>query len=249
MGKLLTTTQSVFMSALSDLSEDEDEIPPQYIPCPLDVRRTAVHSTQYHPFMLSELQSGTQLGLLGLVLAVCEIQDHTSRVLPILIDEKIHCSIMKMKYGVSYHEYNVGHKFCQPPPPGVRYMAPIQVHRYCHIPPSPPPLMVAFSHHIQAADVPVYAFPKPIFMECMFASLFVCASKYKANIQQKLVLQGGRCHPPMVASSNAGRLLGHTHTVYTLLFEYTALFLIGHPVRECSYSTCSGEVAHKVLQY
>ena len=54
----------------------------------------------------------------------------------------------------------------------------------------------------------------------------------------------------MLASSNAGRLLGQAHTVFTLLFEYTpALFLIGHPVRECGWSACSREVAHKVLRY
>ena len=33
------------------------------------------------------------------------------------------------------------------------------------------PLMVAFSHGIQATDVPVYAFPKLIFMGRMFACL------------------------------------------------------------------------------
>ena len=54
----------------------------------------------------------------------------------------------------------------------------------------------------------------------------------------------------MLASSNAGRLLGEAHTLYTLLFEYTlALFLIGHLVCECGWSACSGEVAHTVLQY
>ena len=107
-----------------------------------------------------------------------------------------------------------------------------------------------FSHGIQAVDVPVYAFPKLIFMECMFACLFVSASKYKIRIQQKLGLLRGRCHPPMLASSNAGQLLGQAHTVYTLLFEYIpALFLSRHLVRECSWSACSGEVAHKVLRY
>ena len=54
-GKLFTTTQSVFMSAPSDLMEDD--IPPLYICCPLDVRPMAVQSTQWHPIMLSELQS------------------------------------------------------------------------------------------------------------------------------------------------------------------------------------------------
>ena len=68
--------------------------------------------------------------------------------------------------------------------------------------------MVAFSHGIQAADVPVYAFPKLIFMERMFACLFISASKYKIRIQQNLGLLCGRCHPPMLASSNASQLLG-----------------------------------------
>ena len=50
--------------------------------------------------------------MLGLVLAVSEIYDNTSCVPPILINEKIHDSIMKMICSVSYHEYNVGHKLC-----------------------------------------------------------------------------------------------------------------------------------------
>ena len=54
----------------------------------------------------------------------------------------------------------------------------------------------------------------------------------------------------MLASWSAGLLLGQAHVVYTLLFEYTpALLLIGGFVRECGRSTCSGEVAHKLLHY
>ena len=41
-----------------------------------------------------------------------EIHDHTSCVLPILVDEKIHYNIMKVIYSSSHHEYNVGHKVC-----------------------------------------------------------------------------------------------------------------------------------------
>ena len=70
------------------------------------------------------------------------------------------------------------------------------------------PLTLAFSHGIQVADVPVYAFPKLVFIERMFACFFVSASKYEFRIQQKLGLLRGRCEPPMLASSNASRLLG-----------------------------------------
>ena len=91
--------------------------------------------------------------------------------------------------------------------------------------------MVAYRHGIQAADVPVYAFPKLIFKERMFACLVVSASKQKIQIQQKLALLHGRCHPHMLTSLNAGGLLGQAHVVYTLLFEYTpALLLSGHLV-------------------
>ena len=110
VGKLFTTNYSVLMPVLFDLTEDK--IPPQYTCCLLNVRRTAVHRTQWHPCMLPQVQSGTQSDLLWLVLAVCAIQDHTSRVLPILIDEKIHHSIITIIYSVSYHGYNMGHKLC-----------------------------------------------------------------------------------------------------------------------------------------
>ena len=82
------------------------------------------------------------------------------------------------------------------------------------------PLMVALSHGIKAADVPVYAFPKLIFMECMFACLFFSASKYDIRIHRKLGLLRGRCHLPILASSDAGRLLRQAHAVYALLFEF-----------------------------
>ena len=139
---------------------------------------------------------------------------------------------MKMIYSVSCHEYNLGHKLCRTPPPPLVYGI---WHPYKYTVTATyrlfPPLMVACSHGIQAADVPVYAFPKVIFKERMFACLFVSASKSKIQIQQNLVLLRGRCHPPMLASLNAGRLLGQCTR---LLFGSTpALFLIGHLVREC----------------
>ena len=83
-----------------------------------------------------------------------------------------------------------------------------------------------------------------------FRIFFVSAPKYAIHIQQILGLLRGSCHPPMLASSNAGRLLGQAHGVFTLLFEYTwALFLIRHLGRECGWSASSGEAADKVLRY
>ena len=107
------------MSALSDLQNTRYPPNASVARCMFDVQQCTTPNTRCHPFMLPELQSGTPSNLLGLVLAVLEIQDHTSRVLPMLIDEKIHYSIMKMMYSVSYHEYNVGHKLCRTPPPPV----------------------------------------------------------------------------------------------------------------------------------
>ena len=246
VANLLTSTQSDLMSAIRSIGDGD--VPLQDIRCPLDIRRTAVHSTPWHPFMLSELQSGTQSDLLALVIAVAEIQDQTERVLPVLVDEKIHYSIMKMLYSSSYHEYDIGHKLCRTPPVfGIwhpyKYTVTVTYRLFF-------PLMVAFSNGVVPVGAPVYAFPKLIFMERMFACLFVTAAKYKVRIQQKLTLLRARCHPPLVVSSPAGRLLGQAHALYVLLFEYTpALFLIGHLVRECGWSACSGEVAHKVLRY
>ena len=106
-------------------------------------------------------------------------------------------------------------------------------------------LMVAFSHGIWAPNVS----PKPIFVERKFAWLFVSAAKYKIQIHQKLGLLHGSWDPPILASSNAGRLLHLAQAVCTRLFEHTPCpFLIGYLARECGSSSCSGEVAHKVLQ-
>ena len=110
--------------------------------------------------------------------------------------------------------------------------------------------MVAICPGIQATYVPVYVLPKLIFMGCMFACLFVCASKYKIRIQPKLGLLRGRCHPPMLASLNACRLLNEAEAVYTLVFEYApVLFLIGYHLRKCGWSARSRDVAHKVLPH
>ena len=139
---------------------------------------------------------------------------------------------MNMIYSVSCNKYKVGHKVCRTPPLyGIwqpdKYTVTVTDRLFS-------PLIVACSHGYQAADVPVYAYPKMILMECMFACLFFSAPKYKIRIQQKLGLLCGRCYPPMLASWNAGGLPGQAHVVYSLLSGCTpVLFLLGHLVRGC----------------
>ena len=118
--------------------------------------------------MLSQLPSGTPSDVLGL--AVSEIHDHTLRVCPIIVDEKIHYSVMKMLYSFLYHEYNVGHKLCRTPPVfGIRhpYKNTITITYHLFF-----PLMVASSHGSVAVYTPHLYVPL-IFMEGMFACLFV----------------------------------------------------------------------------
>ena len=178
-------------------------------------------------------------------------------MLPILIDEKIHYSITKMIDSVSYTSNTMGtmwvtRSFEPPPPPRCTVYG-------THISTLLPSHTAFFSYGCgiypwySCSPCPGVCIPHVDLYGAyffVFACFFVSTSNYKIRIQQKPGLLRGRCHPPMLASSNAGRLLGQAHAMYTLLFEYTpALFLIGPLVGECGWSACSAEVGRKVLQY
>ena len=56
--------------------------------------------------MLHELQIGTQVDLLKQLLIIREFQIRTQHVLHLLVDEKIHYSLMKFAYSASHKEYD-----------------------------------------------------------------------------------------------------------------------------------------------
>ena len=147
------------------------------------------------------------------------MQDHKSHVLPILIGETMVVVVfhtMSTIWVTSFVELPLVYSIWHP----LKYIVAVTYHLF-------PSLMVAFSRGVQAADVPVPAIPRLIFMDHMFACLFVFAFKYKIRMQRKLGLLRGWCHRPMLASWNTVRLQGQAHAVHALLFDYAlVLFLI-----------------------
>jgi hypothetical protein len=74
---------------------------------PLDVKRTQVSSLQWEPLALSQSRVGDNLGLLEVAAAVLEVQEQTQRVLPLLVDEKIHYSLCKRLYAQRWQTWDM----------------------------------------------------------------------------------------------------------------------------------------------
>ena len=99
----LLTAQTTLLAAVQDIVASP--VPSEHITCPLDVRRRKVRSLAWSPFLRHELQVGTQVDLLKLLSTIREVQLRTQHVLPLLVDEKIHYSLMKFVYYASCKEY------------------------------------------------------------------------------------------------------------------------------------------------
>jgi len=69
---------------------------------PLDVVRSDRPRRQWRTLSLSENRVGTAVELVGVLGEVVEYQRRAGAILPLLVDEKIHYSIMKMLYSSTY---------------------------------------------------------------------------------------------------------------------------------------------------
>ena len=74
---------------------------------PLDIPRGREIGQKWHPWQLSENLVGTNHGLLELMQEVNRLQQHTGRVLPLLVDENIHYRLLKWMSGKAYARLRV----------------------------------------------------------------------------------------------------------------------------------------------
>ena len=76
---------------------------------PLDVRRdaTTVQAPVWRPFAVSKEKVTGGVGLLNLLHLAKDVAQQTNRILPLLLDENIHCRILKLLYGAKNQQWNM----------------------------------------------------------------------------------------------------------------------------------------------
>jgi hypothetical protein len=93
----------------------EEDLGPSLIRVPLDIHRDGIRSLQWTPYLLTELTVSSQADLLSILHDLDEMQRHTRRPLPLLVDMDIHYRVMKLVYGVSTSGFNMALKMNQVP--------------------------------------------------------------------------------------------------------------------------------------
>jgi hypothetical protein len=86
-----------------------EPLQPAWLRVPLDVHRTGMRSLQWLPYQLTEYTVSSQADLLQILHDLHELQSHTQRVLPLLVDMDIHYRLMKLVYGQSLVNFDYGH--------------------------------------------------------------------------------------------------------------------------------------------
>ena len=89
---------------------NSDDLQCDWIRVPLDVHRTGMRSLQWTPYLLTEYTVSSQCDLLQILDDLDSLQQHTKRVLPLLVDMDIHYRVMKLIYGVSTSSFDMGKK-------------------------------------------------------------------------------------------------------------------------------------------
>ena len=74
-----------------------------------------MRSLQWRPYMLTKLSVSCQSDLLAVVMGTAELQQHTRRQLPLLMDMDPHYRLSKMLYCESFVHLDVRSRFSQLP--------------------------------------------------------------------------------------------------------------------------------------
>jgi hypothetical protein len=88
-----------------------EDLQPEWIRVPLDVHRTGMRSLQWMPYLLTEYTVSCQADLLSILHDLRDLQAHTRRAVPLLVDMDIHYRVMKLMYGVATSEYSLLQNF------------------------------------------------------------------------------------------------------------------------------------------
>ena len=72
---------------------------------PLDVHRAPRPARQWRGLMLSPKRVGTNTELVRVLEEVATLQRHSNKTLPLLVDEKVHYSVMRLLYSQTYRDF------------------------------------------------------------------------------------------------------------------------------------------------
>ena len=88
------------LRSLNDVTRVSLDAEPEFIRVPLDMKRDNVRSLQFRPLLLTDLTTGGILDLLHILQEIQDIQRHSRRPMPLIIDMKIHFYLLRSVRGV-----------------------------------------------------------------------------------------------------------------------------------------------------
>ena len=171
-----------------------------------------------------------------------DVPQHTSCILPLLVDENIYYRICKIVYGQSYARWNLGTLLGRLPPLYAIWHPYKYAATRCYSAFFPRMYIV---HGKLPAGHEIPTACKPIFMERLFASLLVVADKVQDMLNLQFMGISRRARPHSVATQLQ---LSQLTLLKVLLYEYVpSLFLVGTQVRDCYWGGGTGRTARDVL--
>jgi hypothetical protein len=205
------------------------DLDPTWIRVPLDLQRTDMRSLQWRPLTLCELNVSATVDLLELLDSVREVQRHTGRQTPLLVDENIHYRVMRMLYSAPFVRMDVH-----------RYLADVPLlygvwHAYKHTVTVVYRVYLPVLVHLETVDAAGTAMARShrrvLYMEKLFASLLLGRGHVLEHLRARLTAyrQHGRS-----LRIYAIQLLEGLHDLLT--FYAPALLQLGYKVRECTWN-------------
>ena len=172
------------LRSLNDVTRVSLDAEPEFIRVPLDIKRDNVRSLQFRPLLLTDLTTCGILDLLHILQEIQDIQRHTRRPMPLIIDMKIHFYLLHFLYGDSYVQYNFHEHLSMLP---CMYGA---WHPYKHtaleIYKAFFPIFAALENCNLQVGAMVYHHRKLLHIEKVVAALLLVGNSVRVRIQRKL---------------------------------------------------------------
>ena len=233
---------------LKTISVTDGTLQAHFIPAPLDIARGIVHPQIWKPMLLDECRTSTNTELLQLIEMMRRIQIHTGRDLPLLVDMKIHASVLRFMYGAKLRSldyrshleripllYGIWHPY--------KYCVHITFRRFF-------PVISWLLKPFITLRTKIPCHRKLIYMEKVFAGLLLASNVLKGLITEARDRLSTLRRPMNLENTVAYQKI---QSLYSLLFVFTpALWAIGYGVRECTWAGAaldSGKTARTVLEH
>ena len=237
------------LRSLNDVTRVSLDAEPEFIRVPLDIKRDNVRSLQFRPLLLTDLTTGGILDLLHMLQEIQDIQRHTRRPMPLIIDLKIHFHFVRFLYEESYVQYNFHEHLSMLP---CMYGA---WHPYKHtaleVYKAFFPIFAALENCNLQVDGMVYHHRKLLHIEKVVAALLLVGNSIRVRIQRKL--EWLKLAPASLSSVQVDSATCWLQGLQSLLFSYVrALFALGVQVRYYNWSgqqPGTGQAAHIVLEW